>query len=86
MQKQIRNQVLNLAQAVLDDVQFNKVVYYLDNNKLTDLRLLLDEQTELLSIIAEMDPTNQVLMTQLKLSNQLEDLVLDAYLESINIE
>jgi hypothetical protein len=83
MQKQIRNQILNLAQSVFDDAQFNKVVQYLNNNRLTDLRLFLDETTELLSIVSEMDPTNQVLIVQLKLSNQLEDMVLDAYLESV---
>lgn len=81
MNKQIRNQILNLSRLIFNEEEFNKVLYYLDGNLLVDLRLFIDEKVDLLSAISEMDNCNNELNQQITLCNELEDIVIDAYLE-----
>lgn len=80
MTKKIRIQILNLAQSIFDDSEYNKILGYLNQNKLVALRYYIEEKTELLSILSEMDNTDASLKVQLNLCNQLEDCVVDAYL------
>ena len=81
MQKQIRNQILNLSRLIFNENEFNKILFYLDNDLLVDLRLFIDEKAELLVAISEMDGSNNELNQQITLCNELEDIVIDAYLE-----
>lgn len=81
MQKQIRNQILNLSRLIFNENEFNKILFYLDNGLLVDLRLFIDEKAELLVAISEMDSSNNELNQQITLCNELEDIVIDAYLE-----
>jgi len=81
MNKQIRNQILNLSRLIFNEEEFNKILYYLDGNLLVDLRLFIDEKVDLLSAISEMDNCNNELNQQITLCNELEDIVIDAYLE-----
>ena len=81
MQKQIRNQILNLSRLIFNENEFNKILFYLDNDLLVDLRLFIDEKVELLVAISEMDSSNNELNQQITLCNELEDIVIDAYLE-----
>ncbi len=81
MQKQIRNQILNLSRLIFNENEFNKILFYLDNDLLVDLRLFIDEKAELLVAISEMDSSNNELNQQITLCNELEDIVIDAYLE-----
>lgn len=81
MQKQIRNQILNLSRLIFNENEFNKILFYLDNDLLVDLRLFIDEKVELLVAISEMDGSNNELNQQITLCNELEDIVIDAYLE-----
>ena len=82
MTNKIRLQIKNLAQSIFTDVEFNKVMYYLDTSKFNDLRLLVDEKLELLEALNEFEST-EVLLTQIKFCNELESIVMGVYLETM---
>ena len=57
-------------------------MYYLDNAKYNSLRLFVDEKYELLNIISNIN-NDEVLLKQLQYCDQLEDLVMDIYIETM---
>lgn len=81
MNNEIRLQIINLLKFIFEDGDYTKAAYYLHNNQLNNLRLLVDEKYELLDITQHLDPDNEVIKAQLTQCDLLEDVVMDAYLE-----
>lgn len=82
MTNKIRLQIVNLAQSIFSDEEFNKVMYYLDNLKYNDLRLLVDEKLEYIESLNAFESTN-VLLAQINFCNELENIVMEVYLETM---
>lgn len=82
MNKEIRDQVTNLAKFIFSDEEFIKVMNYLGSGKLNDLRLYIAMKYELLSALQSLNPGDNVLSYQVALCDELEDLVMDTYLEN----
>jgi hypothetical protein len=77
MKKETLKQIVNLANSIFeDDKTRNVFLKNIQNNKLQNARLMtnsLIDRMELLKVITE----NNVLSSQLKMANQLEDLLMD---------
>ena len=82
MTNKVRLQIINLAQSIFTDVEFTKVMYYLDNNKFNDLRLFVDEKLELLEALNSFESTD-VLLAQINFCDELESIVMGVYLETM---
>jgi len=80
MDKKLKLQIINLAKFVFEDVEYIKFMYYLNNNKFNDLRLFVDEKLELLDLL----PKNEIILKQLQYCDELEDIVVDLYIEVMN--
>jgi len=84
MNNEIKLEILNLAQSVFDDRQFNIILTCLDMQNYNRLRLFVAEQMELLEAIFVLHSDDMVLRTQVELCNKLEDLVMDVYIGELN--
>lgn len=83
MKKQLIEDITNLLKTICEDAEFNTCIHYIENNKLNNLRLFVAEKYELLSAISELTPNDAVLSTQVIQCDTLENLVMDAYLETV---
>lgn len=83
MDKTVKLEILNLAQSIFDDRQFNIIITCLDVKNYNRLRLFVAEQMELLEAIFVLHPDDMVLRSQLEMCNKLEDLVMDIYIEEL---
>lgn len=86
MKESIKKEILFLAQTVLTPSEYNKMLLYLDVNRLNDIRLLISEKMDLLSVVEgfEEDSENNTLNTQLMLCDRLENLIVNEFLETID--
>ena len=80
MNKEIRNQIINLSKFVFSDQEYNKAMIYLKSNNLNNLRLFIDEKYEYLDALCSLDSSDNVLGQQLIYCDELENIVMDAYL------
>ena len=82
MTKQVRLQIINLAQSIFNDVEFKRVILYLNHNKLNDLRLFIDEKLELLEALNTFNG-DEVILAQINFCDELENIVMNSYLETL---
>ena len=82
MTKQVRLQIINLAQSIFNDVEFKRVILYLNHNKLNDLRLFIDEKLELLEALNTFNG-DEVILEQINFCDELENIVMNSYLETL---
>ena len=80
MNKEVRLEVLNLSKSIFSDREFNAIAYYLQEERYNRLRLFIAEQMELLEAVFVLDPDDEVIATQIRMCNKLEDLVINEYL------
>lgn len=83
MNKQIRYQIINLAQTIFDDSEFSIVMNLLNMNQLNKLRMYVAEKIDLLEAIYELDNDNEVLFAQINFCDELENIVMETYLETV---
>lgn len=83
MEKQVREEFLNIAQNVFDDTSYTRVVNFINSNNLNGLRLYVSGYLEDLECDYCVDSTNEVLAAQIRFCNQLEDIAMDSYIESL---
>lgn len=83
MNKEIRLEVLNLSKSIFSDREFNAIAYYLQEKRYNRLRLFIAEQMELLEALFVFDPDDEVVATQVRMCNKLEDLVINEYLGAL---
>jgi hypothetical protein len=83
MKKKIKKEILYLAQSIFDDVDYNKILNYLNNDRLNDLRLFISDNMEMYDNIFMLNKEDQNLKRQLELLNHLENIILEEYLEMI---
>jgi len=76
-----KEKILNLSKFIFEDIEFNKIQLLLKRNRLNDIRLIVSEKIELLELIKNSSEHNDILDLQIKYCNELEDIVLDYYLE-----
>lgn len=76
-----KEKILNLSKFIFEDIEFNKIQLLLKRNRLNDIRLIVSEKIELLELIKNSSEYNDILDLQIKYCNELEDIVLDYYLE-----
>jgi len=81
MTRETRLEIINLFKFVFEDKEYIKAINYLQTNKLTDLRLLVDEKCEFLDITASFT-TDEVDVKQLLYCQELENLVLDVLIDA----
>lgn len=84
MNKPTKQKILNLSKFVFEDNDYNKVVNYINNNKINDLRLLIADRSELLDILNGLETNNEVLSLQLKNCVELEDIIFEYFLNHIH--
>lgn len=83
MKKDIKKQILELAQSIFDDKEYNKVLNYLNSNRLNDLRLFISDKMELCENIFMLTKEDENLKKQVELLNELENIILEEFLETI---
>jgi hypothetical protein len=83
MKEELKTEITNLFKFIFEDNTYTKCIKYLNNNKFNDLRLLISEHYELLSVVAVLNPDNEPLQLQLAQCDLAEDLILDLYLEKV---
>jgi len=81
MTKETRLKIINLCKFIFEDEEYVKVINYLQRNQLNDLRLFLDEKSELLSIAAAFT-ADEVDIKQATYCQELENLVFDVLIEA----
>jgi len=85
MNKELKLQIINLAKFIFEDKEYVKFITYLQTNRLNDLRLLVDEKVELLSILNDFRETDEVILKQIKYCDELENLVMDVFIEEMEV-
>lgn len=85
MNKKLKLQIINLAKFIFEDAEYVKFITYLQNNKLNDLRLLVDEKVELLSIVNEFGDADEVILQQIEYCDELENLVMDVFIGEMKV-
>lgn len=85
MNKKLKLQIINLAKFIFEDAEYVKFITYLQNNKLNDLRLLVDEKVELLSIVNEFGDADEVVLQQIEYCDELENLVMDVFIGEMKV-
>jgi len=85
MNKELKLQIINLAKFIFEDKEYVKFITYLQTNRLNDLRLLVDEKVELLSILNDFRETDEVILKQIKYCDELENLVMDVFIEEMKV-
>ena len=81
-----QTEILNLSKFIFNDKEFTRVEFLLKQKELNLLRLLVSEKLELLYIIQDSVETDDVLNLQIQYCNRLEDVVLDYYLEHVELQ
>tara|TARA_R110002124_G_scaffold281430_1_gene455677 strand:+ start:24771 stop:25022 length:252 start_codon:yes stop_codon:yes gene_type:complete len=81
MEERIKKEILFLAHSILNDDEYNKILYYLNNNRINDVRLLISTHIDYLNELM-MDDEEELLKQQLKLCDKLEDMVLNELIEN----
>lgn len=80
--KKLISKVINLAKFTFEDTIYNKVEFYIKNKQFNDLRLLLDIEKDLLQAVSSIGKDDSYNIDEnLNRINQMEDCVLDLYLE-----
>ena len=83
MKKDIKNQILELAQSMFDEDDYEKVVNYLKKERLNDLRLFIADKMEMCEDICMLTIEDENLKNQVKLLNELENIILEEFLENV---
>lgn len=80
--KELIDEVIKLARFTFNEDVYNKIEFYIKNKQFNDLRLLLDIEKDLLEVVSSVGKDEQYDITEnLNRINQMEDYVLDLYLE-----
>jgi hypothetical protein len=82
MKKESRIEILNLAQSIFEDNDYNVILNLLNSNRINVLRIFISEQLELMEAIYYLDKDNEVLKTQIEFCDKLEDIIMDLFLET----
>lgn len=82
MTEKTRLSIINLCKFVFEDGDYNKAVNYLHTNNLHNLRLLVDERYDILSIVAG---TSGELSDsiQLRYCEELENLIFEEVINTV---
>lgn len=83
MKKKVKNEILYIAQSILNDNEYSKVLKYVNNNRLNDLRLFISEKMEFYDMLHIVNNEDELLKTQLELCNELENIILEEFLENV---
>lgn len=81
MKKEIKKQILELAQSIFDDNQYSKILNYLNQNRINDLRLFISDQMDFHETVFILNREDDNLRSQIELLNELENVILEEYLE-----
>jgi len=79
MEKKVKAEIRNLMIAIFEDSEYQKAIFYLETERLNELRLIVSEKYALLDAISEVT-VNPVILTQKNMCDRLEDLVINAFL------
>lgn len=86
MTEKLRNEVNNLGLNVFNAPDYEKFIKLLDNQSYNELRLMIDERVSYLEVIAELKQNSSILKVQLSCCTRLEDYIMDAYIETLNLK
>jgi hypothetical protein len=81
MNKKVRQEILNLSQAIFDDAEYSTIVLLLNTERLNQLRVFVNEKLEFMEALFHLQKNDEVLRTQIELCDKLENIVIDAFLE-----
>lgn len=77
--------ILLLSIFILNDSEYKKLEYYLNNNKLNKARILIDDLSELKEIDIFVNSNNQKEVEDYKKLNEIYDLIIDLIVnENVN--
>lgn len=79
MNKKLELQIMNLAKIVFEDKDYNSCMHYLKTKQLNNLRLLISERYDLLNMVSDMNPDDQVLSMQKINCDEMENIVINMY-------
>lgn len=85
MNKKLRKQILYLSQNIFDDLEYNEMLYLLNKEKYNNLRVYIADKLEYYELMFSFDKDNEVLKKQIEDCNELENVIIDFYLQQIEV-
>ena len=85
MNKETLKNMHNLAVNIFDDKEYAKFNKLLNNKKFNKLRLYIDEKISFLQVITKLEPYTSSSQFQLTCCNKMEDIIIDLYVESLEV-
>lgn len=82
MEGRIKEKILNLAQLIFEDNQYQRIKNHLVTNKLNSARLIVAEHIDYLS--NKIEDEEGLLRHQLELCNEIEDMIIDELVVNVD--
>lgn len=85
MNRETLKRMHNLAVNIFDDKEYTKFNNLLNSKEFNKLRLFIDEKISYLQVITELEPYTSTSQFQLTCCNKMEDIIIDLYVESLEV-
>ena len=85
MKDQVKQEVINISKMIFDDGEYSHIERLINNDDLNELRLYVSDKLEFFELMFSFDRDNEVLKEQIKKCNELDNIVIDCYIEKINM-
>jgi len=86
MKKETLQKIISLASFVFEDKDYNKFVKLIVSDEYTSARLILEDKMEEFDIILLLEEQDEVILSQYKMTKELEDTVMNLIEEENNVE
>lgn len=82
MEERIKKEILFLAHSIFENDDYVKVMRYLNDNRINDVRLIISNHIDYLNEMIINDD-EELLQHQLKLCDKLEDIIINELVENV---
>ena len=84
MNKKVKKLVLNLASFIFDDVEFKRLISYINLELFNNARLYVEEKLEYLETTLVLYLEEGVTQSKIQKCRKLDDLLTEEYINSLN--
>jgi len=86
MKRETLQKVISLASFIFEDKDYRKFIRLMTGDEYTSARLILDDKMEEFDIVLLLEEQDEVILSQYKMTKELEDLVMNLIEEEENVE
>lgn len=86
MKKETLQNITNLSAFIFDEAEYNRFMNLISNNQLQWARTILDDKLDKLDLLVHLNEDDEVLLSQYKHADQLEDILMDLIINEVENE